>query len=111
MPKGFLLQRARDIGYFDHVGVRQEYRHEDGRLVVFLLGVNGEMGEGAPVVEDVELASGDPATLFGTPERGSWSLVWSGEFPCSQMAVVANGVSRSGFDDLIEQMGLLVLSA
>jgi hypothetical protein len=106
-PEGFLLQRTREIRYSDHVGVREEYRHEDGRLLVYLLGVTGEMGEGAPIAEDVRLSSGEAATLFGTPERNAWSLVWSGEFPCPQLAVVANGFGRSEFEATMRESGLL----
>ena len=96
-PEGFLLVRSREIRYRDHVGLREEYRHEDGRLLVHLLGVVGEMGEGASVVEDVELATGEAASLFGSGGRRGWSVVWSDEHPCPQMAVVGNGFSREEF--------------
>ena len=107
-PEGFLLVRSREIRYRDHVGVREEYRHEDGRLLVHLLGVVGEMGEGASVVEDVELAAtGGRATLFGSGGRRGWSVVWSAEHPCPQMAVVANGFSRTEFLEAMRDAGIL----
>lgn len=96
-PEGFLLVRSREIRYRDHVGVREDYRHEDGRLLVHLLGVVGEMGEGARVAEHIRLATGEPATFFGSGGRRAWSVVWSDEHPCPQMALVANGFSREEF--------------
>ncbi|MGH2690951.1 MAG: hypothetical protein ACRDHM_00415, partial [Actinomycetota bacterium] len=93
--------------YSDHIGVREEYRDEDGRLLVYLLGVTGEMGEGAIVVEDVDLATGQPATLLGTEGTDAWSLVWSDEPPCPQVAIVGNGFSREAFLSTLGESGVL----
>jgi hypothetical protein len=106
-PGGFILTRSHELPYRDHVGVREEYRDQDGRLLVYLLGVMGEMGEGAPIAEDIELATGVPATLFGTPDREAWSVVWTQELPCPQMAVVGNSFTREGFEAVMREMGLL----
>ena len=106
-PEGFVLRRAREIRYPDHVGVREEYRHGDGRLLVYLLGVTGEMGEGAAVVEELELSTGEPATLFGTGDDRSWSLVWSDDLPCPQMGIVGNGFDREGFVSALRGSGVL----
>ncbi len=106
-PDGFLLLRSREIRYPDHLGVREEYEHEDGRLLVHLLGITGEMGEGATVVEDVELASGEPATLFGSGGDRGWSVVWVGEHPCPQLAVVGNGFTRDEFLSAMTETGVL----
>lgn len=106
-PEGFVLRRAREIRYPDHVGVREEYRHGDGRLLVYLLGVTGEMGEGAAVVEELELSTGEPATLFGTGDDRSWSLVWSDDLPCPQMAIVGNGFSRDAFVSALQESRVL----
>jgi len=106
-PEGFVLRRAREIRYADHVGVREEYRHGDGRLLVYLLGVTGEMGEGASVAEELKLSTGEPATLFGTGDDRSWSLVWSDDLPCPQMAIVGNGFDRQGFVSALQGSGVL----
>jgi hypothetical protein len=106
-PDGFVLRRAREIRYTDHVGVREEYRHGDGRLLVFLLGITGEMGEGATVVEELELSTGGPATLFGDGDNLSWSLIWSDDPPCPQMAIVGNGFSRDDFVSALRESGVL----
>jgi hypothetical protein len=105
-PEGFLLVNSREFRYSDHVGVREDYRHEDGRLLVYLLGVTGEMGEGANVAEDLDLASGEPATLFGVEGGQNWSVVWEGELPCPQMAIVGNGFSREEFESTLQDMGV-----
>jgi hypothetical protein len=106
-PPGFLLVRSREIRYRDHLGVREEYRHEDGRLLVHLLGVTGEMGEGATVAEDIELASGKIATLFGSGGSRGWSVSWPDEHPCPQVAVVGNGFSRGEFLAALTASGIL----
>ncbi len=99
--------RAREIRYRDHLGVREEYRHQDGRLLVYLLGVTGEMGEGATVVEEVELASGKIATLFGSGGKRGWSVSWPDEHPCPQLAVVGNGFTRGEFLSAMTVAGVL----
>jgi hypothetical protein len=109
--EGFVLGRVREIRYPDHIGVREEYRHGDGRLLVYLLGVTGEMGEGATVVEELELSNGEPATLFGDAGNRSWSLVWSDELPCPQMAIVGNSFSRDGFVSALRESGVLTDSS
>jgi hypothetical protein len=110
-PPGFLLVRSREIRYRDHVGVREEYRHQDGRLLVYLLGVTGEMGEGATVAKDIELASGKIATLFGSGGSRGWSVSWSDEHPCPQLAVVGNGFRRGEFLAALTDSGILAGSA
>ena len=110
-PEGFLLVRSREIRYSDHIGVREEYRDEDGRLLVYLLGVTGEMGEGATVVEDVALGSGDPATLFGSGGKRGWSVVWDDQHPCPQLAIVGNGFTREEFLAALTDAMILAASA
>lgn len=106
-PEGFALDRTREFQYADHVGVREDYLHADGRLIVFLLGVTGEMGEGSTVEEELELANGEPATLFGQADGSNWSLVWTDEPPCPQIAVVGNGFTRDEFVETMRESGVL----
>lgn len=106
-PEGFVLVRTRELRYTDHVGVREEHRDETGRLLVYLLGVTGEMGEGATVSEDMELSTGEDATLFGTEDEDAWSVVWSDDPPCPQMAIVGNGFTREGFISALRESGVV----
>lgn len=106
VPAGFMLVKKRDLRNRDHVATRREYRDADGRLLVYLLGVPGEVGEGSPVVDPVTLVGGTDATLLGGPV-GNWALTWKDEFPCGQMSVVGNGFTRSAFEALMIESGLL----
>ncbi len=105
VPAGFMLVKTRDLPSRDHVAVRREYRNADEKLIVYLLGVTGEVGEGSPVVDDVTLAGGEDATLLGG--RGNWAITWEDEFPCVQMSVVGNGFTRGAFEALMLESGLL----
>jgi hypothetical protein len=106
-PEGFVLVRTREFRYADRIGVREEYRDPDGRLLVHLLGVEGQVGEHATIADEVELATGEPATIFGDGEHPNWSLVWSGRPPCRQLAVVGNGFTRDEFEAAMSDAGLL----
>jgi hypothetical protein len=107
VPEGFVLVRTRERQFPESVGLRKEYRDDRGRLLVYLLGiVQTEIGEGAPVVEDVSLTDDTDATLLGGPE-GNWILTWRAEFPCEQISVVGNGFSREEFEALMVEARLL----
>jgi hypothetical protein len=106
VPNGFILVRTRDIRNPEFVATRREYRDADGRLLVYLLGVPGEIGEGAVVSHDVPLRDGSEGTLLGGP-GGNWALTWKDRFPCEQMSVVGNGVSRGELELLMAEVGLL----
>jgi hypothetical protein len=106
VPTDFMLVRTREVSNRDYVATRREYRDAEDRLLVYLLGVPGEIGEGAPVVEKVGLTSGMEATLLGGSEE-SWVLAWKGEFPCRQMSIVGNGFSRVEFETAMREIGLL----
>lgn len=103
--QGFVLQGTKVIDEPDHVAVRKEYRDPQGRLLVYLLGVSGEVGEGLPFRGRVPLASGRTARFLG---RGAnWVLVWKDRFPCRQMAVVGNGFAREGFLRVVVEAAVL----
>ena len=106
-PEGFVLVRTREFRSPDRIGVREEYRHPDGRLLVHLLGVGGQVGEHASVADDVDLATGEPAMIFGDGENPNWSLVWSGRPPCGELAVVGNDFTRDEFEAAMRDAGLL----
>jgi hypothetical protein len=103
--EGFVLDRAQRIEEPDHVAVRREYRDPDGRLLVYLLGVSGEVGEGAATSERVRLVDGTPARFLGG--GGNWIRAWNGEARCPQMAVVGNGFRATEFAELMVQADLL----
>ena len=103
--QGFVLDRARRIEEPDHVAVRREYRDPNGRLLVYLLGVSGEVGEGTATSERVRLVDGTPARFLGG--GGNWILAWKEEARCPQMAVVGNGFQATEFAELMVQADLL----
>jgi hypothetical protein len=103
--EGFVLDRAQRIEEPDHVAVRSEYRDPDGRLLVYLMGVSGEVGEGAATSERVRLVDGTPARFLGG--GGNWILAWNEEPRCPQMAVVGNGFRATEFAELMVQADLL----
>ncbi|MGH2710157.1 MAG: hypothetical protein ACRDH9_03005 [Actinomycetota bacterium] len=106
VPAGFVLTKTKRLPSPEFVAVRREYRDPGGRLLVYLLGVMGEVGEGAPVAEEVTLADGTEADLLGGP-IGNWAITWLDEPPCPQMSVVGNGFSREEFEALMTEIGLL----
>jgi hypothetical protein len=93
--EGFVLNRTQEIEEPDHTAVRKDYRDRRGRLLVYLLGVSGEVGEGLPFRGQVELVTGRAARFLGRKEN--WTIVWEETFPCAQMAIVGNGFGREGF--------------
>lgn len=106
VPADFVLVKTRMISNPDYVATRREYRDSGDRLLVYLLGVPGEVGEGAPVAEPARLRDGTEATLLGGPE-GNWVLTWEDEFPCRQMSIVGNGFTRDEFETAMREIGLL----
>ena len=102
---GFFLTKTREIRYPDRIALRKEYRDEDGRLLVYLLGVSGEVGEGAGTSKDVQLSDGTSARLRGSVQN--WTLSWADEFPCPQMAVVGNGFTEASFTQLLGRARLV----
>ena len=103
--KGFVLVERRQFRERDHVGVRLEYRDRDGRLLTYLVGVPGEVGEGLPLDRELHLADGNDGRLLG---RGAtWILAWDDEPPCTPVAVVGNRLARSRFLELMRETGLV----
>lgn len=101
-----MLVRTKNLPNPEFVAVRREYRDAEKRLLVYLLGVTGEIGERAPVAEKVTLTDDTEATLLGGP-IGNWAITWQDELPCRQMSVVGNGFSRDEFEALMLEIGLL----
>jgi hypothetical protein len=106
VPKGFVLVKTKNYPNPEYVAVRREFRDSEDRLLVYLLGITGEVGEGAPVAQEVALADDTEATLLGGPV-GNWAITWQDEFPCEQMSIVGNGFTRKAFEALIIEVGLL----
>lgn len=104
-PEGFMLIRTADRPHPDHVGVHIVYRAPGGARLDYLVGVAGEVGEGLPLVEEVEMATGEPARLLGRDD--TWVLVWPEPPPCAQSAILGNGMDRTAFDELVEGTGIL----
>jgi hypothetical protein len=107
--EGFILEKTQRLDQTTHIAVRREYRDPEGRLLVYLLGVLGEVGEGAPVARRVELVDGTPASFVGGGPN--WLLRWGEDPPCSQMAVVGNGFRAREFAELMVDAALLTPDA
>jgi hypothetical protein len=106
VPEGFILRRTRELPQGDdRVAVREEYRDAEGRLLVYLLGVAGEVGEGLPHLGRRTLVAGGQARFLG--EAPNWILAWDDEPPCSQMSIVGNGFERDEFLGLLEKAGVI----
>jgi hypothetical protein len=106
VPEGFTLRRSRDIQQgSDRVALREEYRDAEGRLLVYLLGVAGEVGEGLPLVGRPSLTAGGRARFLG--RAPNWVLTWNEDLPCSQMSIVGNGFERDEFLSLLEDAGVI----
>jgi hypothetical protein len=104
-PEGFTLQRTREIEEADRVATRLDYRDPEGRRLVYLLGLSGEIGEGMPELGTTTLPDGQEGRFLG---RGAaWMLVWEDAFPCPQVAVVGNGFDRPAFVRLLVAIGLV----
>ena len=103
--EGFVLTRTREFPERGHVGVRLEYRSPRGERLFYLVGISGEVGEGLPPVDEIELADGSDARLLGRGE--TWVLAWRDDPPCEPVAVVANGIGRARFLSLMRETGLV----
>jgi hypothetical protein len=102
---GFVLVERREFRERDHVGARLEYRDREGRLLTYLVGVPGEVGEGLPLDRELRLADGNDGRLIG---RGStWILAWDDEPPCTPVAVIGNRLARPRFLELMRETGLV----
>lgn len=87
------------------MATRLDYRDPEGRRLVYLLGLSGEIGEGLPLVARATLPGGQEGRFLGLGE--AWMLVWEDAFPCLQMAVVGNGFHRPGFVRVLADLGLV----
>jgi hypothetical protein len=103
--EGYVLFRRGERRYNDHVGVRMEFRHPSGRRIYFLLGIPGEIGEGLPLAGAPRLLDGSVGRLLGEEDR--WALVWQGDPPCEDMAVVGNLISKSAFRRALRAASIL----
>jgi len=104
-PAEFDLQETIVRKQGDHMGIRETYLDEAGRLLYLFAGIEGEFGEGAATAESVPLAGGTIGELAG--EGLDWTLVWQTPGPCSSRAAVGNGFSRRGFVGTMRSAGVL----
>ena len=103
--EGFALVDTVDVPASDHVGVRMTLRDREGAEITYLLGIEGEVGEGLPLVDQPSLADGTRARLLG--EARTWALAWEGNGPCGATAVIGSKIEKGRFLDLLRSSGLL----
>jgi len=104
-PEGFVLVETRDVPAPSHIGTRRSYRDPEGARLEILLGAVGQVGEGLRLVEERVLPSGASGRLLGEGRR--WALAWEEDPPCLRNAIIAEGMGRSAFLEVLEGMGLV----
>jgi len=103
--EGYVLIRRGEWRYHDHLGVRMEFRDPSGRRIYFLLGIPGEVGEGLPMAGALRLLDGSVGRFLGEEDR--WALVWQGDPPCEDLAVVGNLISEAAFRRALRAASIL----
>lgn len=90
----------------DRTATRSSLEDARGRSLHLFSGLEGEFGEGMPLVDDaVRLASGIDASMLGSGRV--WALVWREDGPCASRAVFASGFRRGAFTRVLREVGLL----
>jgi hypothetical protein len=103
-PTGFAPIETFEDPYPDHVGVRLGFEDGGGRQFHVLSGIPGEIGEGLPTAGSVSLSEGRAGELVGRDEV--WVVVWNEGDVCDPRAVIGDGFTRQGFEELLGQAGL-----
>jgi hypothetical protein len=105
VPDGFRVTGGIEDPYKDRVGVRIDLRADDGRELHYFAGIPGEFGEGLPERGSVDVRDGDTAHLVG--DGTTWVLAWGSGTPCTPVVVLANGMKRREFMDVLAGAGAL----
>jgi hypothetical protein len=103
VPEGFEVTGGIDDPQRDWTGVRIDLTDDGGAELHFFSGIRGEFGEGLPVHGRIALADGKTAVLVGRDT--TWLLEWTTAPPCTPTVVLANGVDRRRFRELLEEAG------
>lgn len=105
-PAGFDVISEFDDAMPDRTSTRIGLEDARGRSLHLFSGLEGEFGEGMPLVDDaVRLASGAAASLLGSDRV--WALVWRESGPCASRAVFASGFRRGALMRVLREVDLL----
>lgn len=105
-PAGFALTAELLDRLPDRIATRSSLADARGRELHRFSGLEGEFGEGLPLVPPpLRLADGSTARLLGSGRV--WALVWRVDGPCARRAVFASGFRRGAFLRVVAETGLL----
>jgi hypothetical protein len=99
VPEGFRVTGGMRDPHADHIGVRIDMRSDDGRELHYFAGVPGEFGEGLPERGEVGVRGGETGELLGA--ESTWVLEWGSGSPCTPVVVLATGMRRDQFTELL----------
>jgi hypothetical protein len=105
VPEGFEVTGGIEDPQRDHIGVRIDLTEEHGAELHYFSGIPGEFGEGLPAKGEIALGGGGTATLVGSDE--TWLVEWETAPPCTPAVVLATGVDRRRFRELLGEAGAL----
>lgn len=106
IPDGFEVVSQMEDPMPGRIATRSSLDDSRGRSLHLFSGLEGEFGEGLPLVDDaLMLASGSRASLLGSGD--TWALVWRDAKPCASRAVFASGFRRAAFLRVMGEVGLL----
>jgi hypothetical protein len=105
VPEGFEVTGGMEDPQRDHIGVRIDLAGDRSAELHYFSGIPGEFGEGLPAHGEIELRGGSTGILVGSDT--TWLVEWETAPPCTPAVVLANGVDRRRFRELLGQAGAL----
>jgi hypothetical protein len=105
VPEGFEVTGGIEDPQRHHIGVRIDLADDRGAELHYFSGIPGEFGEGLPAHGQIELRGGATGILVGSDT--TWLVEWETAPPCTPAVVLANGVDRRRFRELLGEAGAL----
>ncbi|MFM8999888.1 MAG: hypothetical protein ACKOKE_07565, partial [Actinomycetota bacterium] len=106
VPAGFAVTVELEDRFADRIATRSGLADARGRELHRFSGLEGEFGEGLPLVDaTMPLRDGATARLLGADRV--WALVWRVDGVCASRAVFASGFRRRAFLRVLGEVGLI----